>query len=107
MTILYPIVLETEASGAVSAYVPRLPVTPAAEPPTRVEGAIRDVLTAYLGAPDKSTRCTLSERGCQIIAEQSGHVVQSISHRSLWTRALVDAARGRNDVPLCGSRNGT
>ena len=49
MTILYPIVLETEASGAVSAYVPGLPVYVAAEPP---EGrrCHRDVLTAYLEA---------------------------------------------------------
>ena len=31
MTILYPIVLETEDSGAVSAYVPGLPVYAAAE----------------------------------------------------------------------------
>jgi hypothetical protein len=31
MTMLYPIVLETEESGAVSAYVPGLPVYAAAE----------------------------------------------------------------------------
>jgi hypothetical protein len=38
MTMLYPIVLETEESGAVSAYVPGLPVYAAAhEPPLRVE----------------------------------------------------------------------
>jgi predicted RNase H-like HicB family nuclease len=48
MTVLYPIVLETEASGAVSAYVPGLPVYAAAETPAKAERAIRDVLTAYL-----------------------------------------------------------
>ena len=50
MTVLYPIVLETEASGAVSAYVPGLPVYAAADTPAKAERAIRDVLTAYLEA---------------------------------------------------------
>ena len=48
----------------------------------------------------------LMERGCQIIAEQSGHVV-AIDQPPVVVdaiRAIVDAARGRNDVPLCGSR---
>jgi predicted RNase H-like HicB family nuclease len=48
MTVLYPIVLETEASGAVSAYVPGLPVYAAAETAAKAERAIRDLLTAYL-----------------------------------------------------------
>ena len=53
MTLLYPIVLETEASGAVSAYVPGLPVYAAAETHAKAERAIRSVLTAYLEAhPD-------------------------------------------------------
>jgi predicted RNase H-like HicB family nuclease len=53
MTVLYPVVLETEASGAVSAYVPGLPVYAAAETPAKAERAIRAVLTAYLTAhPD-------------------------------------------------------
>jgi hypothetical protein len=50
MTVLYPIVLETEASGAISAYVPGLPVYAMAESPARAERAIRAVLTAYLEA---------------------------------------------------------
>jgi hypothetical protein len=50
MTILYPIVLETEASGAVSAYVPGLPVYAAAETHAKAERAIRAVLTEYLNA---------------------------------------------------------
>ena len=53
MTRLYPIVLETEANGAVSAYVPGLPVYAAAETHAKAERAIRTVLTAYLEAhPD-------------------------------------------------------
>jgi len=50
MTLLYPIVLETEDNGAVSAYVPGLPVYAAAESPAKAERAIRAVLTAYLTA---------------------------------------------------------
>ena len=50
MTRLYPIVLETEDSGAVSAYVPGLPVYAAAETHAKAERAIRDVLTEYLKA---------------------------------------------------------
>ncbi len=50
MTLFYPIVLETEDSGAVSAYVPGLPVYAAAETLAKAERAIRAVLTAYLNA---------------------------------------------------------
>ena len=48
MTVHYPIVLETEASGAVSAYVPGLPVYAAADSHLKAERAIRGVLAAYL-----------------------------------------------------------
>jgi len=50
MTIHFPIVLETEATGAVSAYVPGLPVYAAADTQAKAERAIRDVLAAYLEA---------------------------------------------------------
>jgi hypothetical protein len=50
MTMLYPIVLETEDSGAVSAYVPGLPVYAAATTHAKAERAIRAVLTEYLNA---------------------------------------------------------
>lgn len=50
MTMLYPIVLETEDSGAVSAYVPGLPVYAAAESHAKAERAIRALLTEYLHA---------------------------------------------------------
>jgi predicted RNase H-like HicB family nuclease len=50
MTIHYPIVLEAEADGAVSAYVPGLPVYAAADTHAKAERAIRAVLTAYLEA---------------------------------------------------------
>jgi hypothetical protein len=50
MTRYYPIVLETEETGAVSAYVPGLPVYAAAETHGKAERAIRAVLTAFLEA---------------------------------------------------------
>lgn len=50
MIVHYPIVLETEAGGAVSAYVPSLPVYAAADTHAKAERAIRAVLTAYLEA---------------------------------------------------------
>jgi hypothetical protein len=53
VTTYYPIVLETEASGAVSAYVPGLPVYAAADTRRQAERAIRATLAAYLKAhPD-------------------------------------------------------
>lgn len=50
MKQLYPIVLETEDNGAVSAYVPGLPVYAAAENHAQAERAIRAVLMEYLSA---------------------------------------------------------
>jgi hypothetical protein len=45
----------------------------------------------------------LSRRGCQIIADQSGHVVPleqpSVVVEAI--RAIVEVARGRTDVSLC------
>lgn len=53
MTTYYPIVIETETSGAVSAYVPGLPVYAAADTRAKAEQAIRATLAAYLTAhPD-------------------------------------------------------
>lgn len=50
MSVLYPVVIETEDNGAVSAYVPGLPVYAAAKSAAKAERAIRAVLTAYLEA---------------------------------------------------------
>jgi predicted RNase H-like HicB family nuclease len=53
MTTYYPIVIETETTGAFSAYVPGLPVYAAADTRAKAEQAIRATLAAYLGAhPD-------------------------------------------------------
>ena len=68
------------------------------------------VLTAGRGADAKwlelqRDQVGLSHRGCQIIAEQSGHVMPIQQPQVVVDaiRATVEAARGRNDVPLCGS----
>ena len=69
MTLLYPIVLETEDNGAISAYVPGLPVYAAADSHARAERAIRAILTEYLSAhpasrPDACVRVArVSDRG--------------------------------------------
>ena len=54
MTMYYPIVIETETSGAVGAYVPGLPVFAAANTRTKAEQAIRETLAAYLEAHPES-----------------------------------------------------
>lgn len=49
----FPIVFEREASGAISAYVPGLPIYAAADTHRKAEQAIGSLLTAYLKAhPD-------------------------------------------------------
>lgn len=69
MTMLYPIVLETEENGAVSAYVPGLPVYAAADSHAKAERAIRAVLAEYLKEhpdtrPDARVRVArVSDRG--------------------------------------------
>src|SRR5688572_28855998 len=53
MTTYYPIVIERETSGAVSAYVPGLPVYAAADTRPKAERLICATLAAYLDAhPD-------------------------------------------------------
>ena len=52
---------------------------------------------------------TLSERGCQVVAEQSGHVV-AIDQPQIVVDAIgaiVNIARGRNDVSRCGAHSRT
>ena len=50
----------------------------------------------------------LSQRGCQIIAERSGHGIAlgqpEVVVRAI--RAIVDAVNGRNDASPCGQRSG-
>jgi predicted RNase H-like HicB family nuclease len=55
MTAYYPIVIEEEANGAVSAYAPGLPVYAAADSRADAEQAIRELLGAYLEAHPEPT----------------------------------------------------
>jgi len=55
MTRYFPIVIEREANGAVSAYAPGLPVYAAAETRSAAEKAIRSTLAAYLAVHPRAT----------------------------------------------------
>ena len=98
MTHLYPIVLETEASGAVSAYVPGLPVYAAADTYVKAERAIRAVLTAYLQAhtnsrPDARVRVArFSTTAAKV--DIVGPAALIGAHRST-TKARASRANGR------------
>jgi pimeloyl-ACP methyl ester carboxylesterase len=67
------------------------------------------VVTAGLGADPAWQRLQrdqvgLSEQGCQLIAERSGHVIAVGQPPAIVEpiRAIVHRARGWNDVPPCG-----
>jgi predicted RNase H-like HicB family nuclease len=99
MMQLYPIVLETEDSGAVSAYVPGLPVYAAAETHAKAERAIRTLLTEYLNAhpgsrPDARVRVArCSDRG-QRKVDIVGVAALVGAHRST-AKARASRANGR------------
>ena len=99
MTMLYPIVLETEDNGAVSAYVPGLPVYAAADSHARAEREIRAVLTAYLEAhpesrPDARVRVArfspTSKRKVEIVS-----VAAMVGAKRTPAKARASRANGR------------
>ena len=99
MTLLYPIVLETEANGAVSAYVPGLPVYAAAETHAKAERAIRTVLTAYLEAhpdsrPDARVRVARFSTSARTKVDIVGPAALVGAHRST-TKARASRENGR------------
>jgi hypothetical protein len=99
MTVLYPIVLETEDNGAVSAYLPGLPVYAAAETHAKAERAIRAVLTEYLNAhpasrPDARVRVArFSDSGARKV-DIVGVAALVGAHRSA-TKARASRRNGR------------
>jgi predicted RNase H-like HicB family nuclease len=99
MTMLYPIVLETEESGAVSAYVPGLPVYAAAETHAKAERAIRGVLTEYLNThpasqPDARVRVArFSDSGKRKVDIVS--VAALVGARRSAPKARASRANGR------------
>jgi predicted RNase H-like HicB family nuclease len=99
MTVHFPIVLETEASGAVSAYVPGLPVYAAAETHAKAERAIRAVLTAYLEAhpaarPRARVRVARVSDGRKTKVDVVGVAALVGTHRSA-TKAHASRTNGR------------
>jgi predicted RNase H-like HicB family nuclease len=79
MTAYYPIVIETETNGAVSAYVPGLPVYAAADTRAKAERAIRETLAAYLDA-HPTTFPTTRIRVARVSdnRKSKAHVVESL-----------------------------
>jgi predicted RNase H-like HicB family nuclease len=99
MTMLYPIVLETEDSGAVSAYVPGLPVYAAAETHAKAERAIRAVLTNYLkthpaSRPDARVRVARCSGGEKRTVDIVGVAALVGAYRSA-TKARASRTNGR------------
>ena len=99
MTVHFPIVLETEASGAVSAYVPGLPVYAAADSHIKAERAIRAVLTAYLEAhPDSRPDVQLRVARFSDRQKTKVHIVgvaALVGARRSPTKARASRANGR------------
>ena len=99
MTMLYPIVLETEDDGAVSAYVPGLPVYAAADSHAKAERAIRQILTEYLSAhpasrPDARVRVArVSDRGIPRV--QVVGVAALVGAKRTAAKARASRANGR------------
>jgi hypothetical protein len=99
MTMLYPIVLETEDNGAVSAYVPGLPVYAAADSHAKAERAIRVVLAAYLEAhpgsrPDVRVRVARVEGGAKTNISVVG-VAALVGAKRSAAKAQASRANGR------------
>ena len=110
MTLLYPIVLETEESGAVSAYVPGLPVYAAADSHAKAERAIRSVLAEYLKAhpasrPEARVRVArVSGRGTAGISVVG--VAALVGATRSDAKARASRANGRLGGRPRGSRTG-
>ena len=99
MTQLYPIVLEVEDNGAVSAYVPGLPVHAAADTHAKAERAIRTVLTAYLEAhpdsrPEARVRVARFSTSGRTTVDIVGPAALVGAHRST-TKARASRENGR------------
>lgn len=83
MTTRYPIVFEAEDTGAITAYVPGLPVYAAADTAEEAEDAVRDLLSLYV--EDRQAR------GLDLPEPQTGVKV-----------ARVTTSRGRSNVVIVG-----
>ena len=93
MTTYYPIVIETETSGAVSAYVPGLPVFAAANTRPKAEQAIRKTLTAYLEAHPESV--PTSDVRVARVSDGRRSKVHTSAWGPCWAPVGVGARRAR------------
>ena len=101
MTIHYPIVLETEDGGAVSAYVPGLPVYAAADSRAKAERAIQSVLTAYLEA-HPGTRTDAQVRVARVSTRQNKIDIVGVAALVGARRSAVKARASRANGRLGG-----
>ena len=105
MTTRYPIVFEAEATGAISAYVPDLPVYASADTADQAEREIRDLLLRYLadrqarGLPMPGSRTVV--KVARVTASGHGSAVAIVSPAALLGRqrsAKKAAAARRNGL---------
>jgi predicted RNase H-like HicB family nuclease len=107
MTARYPIVLETEESGAVSAYVPGLPVYAAADTAAEAERALKELLALYFAdlkvrqlelpasrALVKVARVTTTRRGSSVAIVSPAALVGRARSPRKAAAARVNGARG-------------
>lgn len=101
MTAHYPVVFETEDSGAISAYVPGLPVYAAANTHAEAEAAIHAVLAAYLEAHAdavpraaiKVARVTSAPRGVPTVSLVG--IAAMLGQQTSARKASASRANGR------------
>jgi hypothetical protein len=96
MSTHYPIVFETETTGAISAYVPGLPVYAAADDQRTAAKAIGDLLRAYLEAhPETMARATIRVAAVSQIDKRVVVRLASVAAMlgSTTSRAKAKAAR--------------
>jgi len=107
MTARYAIILETERSGAVSAYVPGLPVYAAADTAAKAERALKELLTLYLAdlqarqlalpvsrAVVKVARVTTTRRGSSLAIVSPAALVGRARSPRKAAAARANGARG-------------
>jgi predicted RNase H-like HicB family nuclease len=104
MTTRYPIVFEAEAGGAISAYVPDLPVYAAADTAAEAERALRILLAHYLrdrrlqGLPLPSARTVVKVARVTTTERQSTVAIISpaalLGHRRTAKKAAAARRNG-------------
>lgn len=96
-TTLFPIVFEKEDSGAISAFVPGLPVYAAANTRPQAERAIQNTLEAYLEAHPEAV--PKSDVRVAMVRLQKSHVITAnVSIRGIGSMlgAIKSTAKARS-----------